>query len=260
MILQSLFLLFLSLLCFGMLKAEAQKDTTFTNYSKTAQDFLYAVKTEDSTRQYLHLLAQANPQEIHNQLDTDDKRLAFWLNLYNAFVQMRLHQSPELFKHRGKFYKKKDYLVAGKSLSLDYIEHGILRRSKNKLSMGYLNKWFPDSFERKMRVRKLDSRIHFALNCGASSCPPIRFYEAEKINRQLDLASKIYLQGEVKYDEAANKIYLPKLFSWFRGDFGGKKGIKRFLKKYALLPTDSNPKLVFKKYNWDLALKKFETP
>lgn len=227
-------------------------------YSKLAQDFLYAVKTEDSTSTYELALANASLSKLISELDTDSKKLAFWLNLYNAFVQKRLRENPELYKDRNKFYKADNYTVAGEKLSLDMIEHGILRHSKNKISLGYFNKWFPNSFEKKTRVAKVDARIHFALNCGAKSCPPIRFYEAEKIDKQLDLATKVYLQNEVKYEAINNKVFVPALFSWFRGDFGGKKGIKTFLKKYELIPKESSPSLVFQKYNWNLDLKNFD--
>ena len=40
-----------------------------------------------------------------------------------------------------------------------------------------------------MAVDVIDFRIHFALNCGAKSCPPIAFYSYDKINDQLDLAT-----------------------------------------------------------------------
>ncbi|MFW1581992.1 DUF547 domain-containing protein, partial [Vibrio parahaemolyticus] len=63
-----------------------------------------------------------------------------------------------------------------------------------------------------------------ALNCGAKSCPPIAFYDDAKLDAQLDIATKAYLIGSVTYDSNANKVYVPALLSWFRGDFGGKKG------------------------------------
>ena len=80
-------------------------------------------------------------------------------------------------------------------MSLDDIEHGILRRSKIKWSEGYFNKLFPSKFEKENRVNKVDYRIHFALNCGARSCPPIAFYDPEKLDKQLDVATMIYLKS-----------------------------------------------------------------
>ena len=106
---------------------------------------------------------------------------------------------------------------------MDDIEHGILRRSKVKWSFGYFNKLFPSAFEKKHRVDTLDYRIHFSLNCGATSCPPIAFYKPEQLDKQLEVATKVYLSGEAAYNEADNTVALPALMGWFRGVFGGKK-------------------------------------
>ncbi|MFZ8458418.1 DUF547 domain-containing protein, partial [Staphylococcus aureus] len=89
--------------------------------------------------------------------------------------------------------------------SYDDIEHGILRKSSIKWSLGYAKKWFPSTKEKLLRVNKVDYRIHFALNCGAKSCPPIAFYDDAKLDAQLDIATKAYLIGSVTYDSNANK-------------------------------------------------------
>lgn len=69
----------------------------------------------------------------------------------------------------------------------------------------------------------MDYRTHFALNCGAKSCPPIAFYKPEELNEQLDMAMKVYLQNETTYNQAKNIVELPAIMGWFRRDFGGKK-------------------------------------
>jgi hypothetical protein len=109
-----------------------------------------------------------------------------------------------------------------------------------------------------MRLDSVDYRIHFALNCGAASCPPIRFYQSEKINQQLNLATLAYLSQETKHNTENNTIELPKLMSWFKADFGGRKGILRILKQFEIIPDTANPKFKFKTYNWDLEKGKFE--
>jgi hypothetical protein len=102
----------------------------------------------------------------------------------------------------------------------------------------------------------MDPRIHFALNCGAKSCPPIRFYDPEEVNQQLDMATRSFLSQEVTYDESAQTVRTTPLFSLFRGDFGGKKGILKFLHRYDLIPhTDA--KLKFTRYNWEEERSKF---
>ena len=68
-------------------------------------------------------------------------------------------------------------------MSLDKIEHGIIRKSKIKYIQGYFSKWFPDKFEKLFRMKKLDNRIHFALNCCTKSCPQIRLYTPKDIDK-----------------------------------------------------------------------------
>ena len=183
---------------------------------------------------------------------------AFWINLYNAYTNALLHKDPDQYKNRNQFFKTKNIVIAGKTFSLDKIEHGILRRSKIKWSLGYLSKLFPDKTEKKLRVDKLDNRIHFALNCGAKSCPPIAFYNPENLNTQLDVASKAYLSAEINYNSKTNILELPAILSWFRRDFGGKKKIIELLKSQQLLPSTVNPAITFKKYDWALYLDNYK--
>lgn len=193
------------------------------NVITLSQDFLYAAKTGDVTSAYIDTLASANQDKLATQLNTDFKRLAFWLNMYNGFTQVILKNNPDQYKTRSSFFSGRQIKIAGKDLSLELIEHGTLRRSKIKWSKDYLNKTFPSAFERKFRVDKLDYRIHFALNCGAKSCPPLAFYEPGEIDDQLDVAVETYLKGESEFDAAVNVGRVPALMDWFRNDFGGKK-------------------------------------
>lgn len=62
--------------------------------------------------------------------------------------------------------------------------------------------------EKEQRVDKAGYRIHFALNCGAKSCPPIAFYKPRQMDRQLEMATKPYLEGEAEYNEGENTVAL----------------------------------------------------
>jgi Protein of unknown function, DUF547 len=222
---------------------------------KLSQEFLYAARTGDTVMALLaDTLARSPEEELSRQLVNDAQKMAFWINLYNAFTQMALQQQPERYRKRNKFFTAKNFRVAGKSLSLDDMEHGILRHSKIKWSLGYLGKWWPSAFEQKHRVKALDHRLHFALNCGAKSCPPIAYYEPGKLDEQLTMATKNYLRTSVIYDDATNTLTLPAILSWFRADFGGKKGILRLIKDQRLLPEERRPRIKISKYDWTLAL------
>jgi hypothetical protein len=246
-----IYCLFLLLISFS----HAQAQTDSMNLVKISQSFLSVVRTGDSSNQYVLELEKAAPAQLQRLTNDADKK-AFWLNIYNGFVQKVLSENPGKYKNRNSFFSSKQITIAGKQLSLDDIEHGLLRRSKIKWSLGYLNKLFPSSFEKTTRVGKLDNRIHFALNCGAKSCPPIAFYEPAKIDMQLELATKTYLHSEVEYDHDSSAIFLPKIMSWFRGDFEGKKGTRKFLQQYQVEHADA--KIKFKDYDWNLYLANYK--
>jgi thiol-disulfide isomerase/thioredoxin len=228
------------------------------NLVKLSQDFMYASKTGDAVEPFLTRLKDMDYHDLQNKLVTDDEKMAFWINLYNAYTSVALHNDPEQYKKRSRFFKKKNIVVAGKTLSLDKIEHGILRRSKIKWSLGYFSKWFPGKAEKQLRVNKLDYRIHFALNCGAKSCPPIAFYNPASISKQLDQATRAYLGSEARYNYEKNTLYLPAIISWFRRDFGGKKKVVSLMRSLQLVPFDAKPQIKFNKYNWALYLDNYK--
>ncbi len=225
---------------------------------KLSQELLYAVKTGEASGLTQTELATLSAVELQKQLDSDAKRKSFWLNIYNAYTQLQLKADPGSYKNRGKFFKNRFIRIAGNNISLDLIEHGILRRSKAKLSLGYFNKLFKSGVEKKFRVEQLDYRIHFGLNCGAKSCPPIAFYKPEQIDKQLDLVTKIYLKNEVLFNGKDLTVEVPAILSWFRGDFGGKKGILRLLRQLQLIPENASPGIHWKKYDWTIALNVYE--
>ena len=105
-----------------------------------------------------------------------------------------------------------------------------------------------------MRTEERDWRIHFALNCGATSCPPVAIYEYERLNEQLDKSSKRYLTQTTEYNKEEKVAKVTALFSWFRGDFGGLDGAKNFLQRYGITEPGANPDLEFKDYDWTLDL------
>lgn len=224
-----------------------------------SQDLLYAVKLGSSIQPYLQQLETVDIDALRQELADDAHKKAFWINLYNAFVQIALSQNPAQYQNRSRFFQQRFITIGRHRISLDLIEHGILRRSQLKWGLGYLTNPLPTRLEKQLRVAILDYRIHFALNCGAKSCPPIAFYTPEKIDAQLDMATASYLQQEVAYMPGQNKWLLPAILSWFRGDFGGKKGIRQLLQQYHVTPpaAESRPKISFKKYDWSLQLPSF---
>ena len=240
------------------LAAQQTRGADQTDIVALSQQLLLAAKTKQPTDSLVAAVSTITLPQLAAQLTNDDKKMAFWINLYNAFTQVALTKEPGKYKNRGSFFGEKLIPIAGKKLSLDDVEHGLLRRSKIKWSMGYLGKWFPSSFEKQLRVDTLDYRIHFALNCGAKSCPPIAFYGPAQLNKQLDLATNAYLKGDAEYDSTSNTVKLPAIMGWFRGDFGGKKNMRMLLSSLGIIPAGANPKIKFSKYNWELFLENYQ--
>lgn len=229
------------------------------DYVELSQELLTHVKNNQEFTDKIDLLSATHLKELTDQLKNDDQKKAFWINIYNAFIQISLSENPDLFKpdHRSDFFSQPRINIAGEQLSFDDIEHGIIRKSRVKWSLGYLRKWFRPKWERKLRVDKVDWRIHFALNCGAISCPPIAIYSAEQLDQELDYMSKTYLEEQTTYDENTKTAKTVALMSWFRGDFGGKSGAKTILKTYEITPV--KPKHIeFKNYDWTMSLGNFK--
>lgn len=237
------------------LSAGAQTGRT---YNQLSADWLYKVRVGLPADTEQNALSAVSQEALLRELNNDDARKAFWINVYNAAVQGALKAAPEKYKSRNAFFSAPLVTIAGRKLSLDKIEHGLLRRSKVKLSYGYLNKWFPGTFEKAFRVAKLDKRLHFALNCGARSCPPIAYYTVAGINEELQAAMTGHLRAETDYDSVKNTAAVTAFMGWFRADFGGKKGIRKLLHEVGAIPLAANPRIVFKKYDWGLYLDNFK--
>ncbi|WP_435195844.1 DUF547 domain-containing protein [Natronomonas sp. EA1] len=216
-------------------------------------DLLRSVRAGESPD--FDALAGLDPDALDAALPTDAERLPFWLNVYNAVAIDTLRQHPGWYENRRTFFARELVTVAGQSLSLDDIEHGLLRRSQWKLGLGYIPNPFAGAFETRFRVDEVDPRIHFALNCGARSCPAIAVYTRD-IDPELDRAAEGYLQSEVEYDGTTARV--PRLLLWFRGDFGGGSGIRAMLRRYGLIPEDATPRIRYLPYDWTLKLDAFK--
>lgn len=225
---------------------------------KLSIELLESVKNNDASKRekVLKQIANISLDDLVSSLDTKQKKLAFWVNMYNAFVQIELIANPLLFENKKSFYKEQRHNIAGVKMSYDNIEHGILRNSRVKLSLGYIKRIFVDKWERRLRNKDIDGRIHFALNCGALSCPPVAIFNDVEVEGQLDKVNKLYLEEYTSIE--GNTINTTPLFSWFRGDFGGKKSVDEFLARYGVIPDEGTKyELNFIAYDWTLLTGNF---
>lgn len=214
------------------------------------QNVLARLKLGENPAVVLSVLEQISLSDVL-AFRSDNERKAFWINTYNAVVLANIAMRPEEIEEwvaRKKFFMRKSVVFKNFSLSLDQVEHGILRRSRIWWSKGYLRNPFPGKIEKCLRVDNLDPRIHFALNCGGNGCPPIRHYSSKDIDQQLEIATKAFIHAEVSLTE--KRIVASKIFSWYINDFGGKQGLKHFLHRYVNIQAHIGSGLAFKPYDW----------
>ena len=225
-----------------------------------ARGLLLACKRDEPTERYLAALAGLDDDDLRRVRTDRATALAFWLNCYNAGTQVLLDEQPERYESRlrsVRFFGRPALTVAGTRLSLDRIENGLLRGGRSKYGLGYLPKFLVTTFERRYRLPACDPRIHFALNCGAESCPAIRAYDPASVDDQLDLATRTYLDATVTYDADRDVVRVPRVCLWFRGDFGGGTGIRRLLRSHGVVPEDATPSLRYRTWDWSKAPGKF---
>lgn len=151
-----------------------------------------------------------------------DQQMAYWVNLYNALtVQVVLDHYPvksirDIDISPGLFadgpWDKKLIEVAGEPLSLNDIEHRILRPI-----------W-------------RDARIHYAVNCASIGCPDLQptAFRAEDLESQLDSAAKAYINDARGVRVRGAQVTVSKIYDWFIEDFGrNEAGVLRHLTRYA---------------------------
>ncbi|WP_265110098.1 DUF547 domain-containing protein [Halosolutus halophilus] len=216
-------------------------------------DLLYTVKTEGDTDWLRTRLASLDRSRLGRALSTRERKLSFWLNCYNAYTQLLLEEDDDRalleggLLDRWRFVVRDRIPVGGVWLSLNDIEHGMLRSSKHPWGFGYVPRPFPSTFERRFRLAECDSRIHFALPRSAEHCPPITVYSPADVDEDLDIAIEWYLEENVHYDPDRHVATVPRLFRRYRGDFGGKRGVVEFLREYNAIPDDAMPSLDYER-------------
>jgi len=221
-----------------------------------ARGLLERVRRREPTERFRQSLADLDESSL-SAVRTDRRTaLAFWLNVYNAGAQLLLDRQPALFESRWRFFRSPAITVAGVEMSLDDIEHGIIRGRKSKYGLGYLPRLGRTGLSAAYRL-DADPRIHFALNCGAASCPAVLAYAPGTVDDTLDDATATYLDGTVEYDPERDRVRLPRVCLWFIGDFGGRSGLRSFLRDFGQIPADATPSLRFHEYDWRKAPRKF---
>ena len=137
------------------------------------------------------------------------EQIAFLTNAYNAFtLQSIIDQNPikDSIRDISGVWNRRKFALAGKEVTLDNIEHDILRKDFN------------------------EPRIHVALVCAAMSCPPLRNepYLPEQLDAQLDDQTAEFATSPHGFnlDRQNKRVYLSSIFKWYGQDFEQTYGIE----------------------------------
>lgn len=185
-----------------------------------------AMRSSDAFKEYVKLSSLLQTVDLASFPNESSKK-GFLINIYNclcihALCEGLLSSFPGGSLSRLKLYASSSYNIGGVPYSLNDIENGLLRNNK-KSAAPFSSVPFGDDDPRKQYCLNCDERIHFALNCGAKSCPPIAVYSVDdesKLNNQLDLACKGFLSQPSNVDlDTEGKIGLSMIFKWYQDDF-----------------------------------------
>lgn len=193
-------------------------------------------KEESALDKYLVILENITPDNLSR-----NEQFAYYINLYNAWtIKLVLKGYPaiESIKDMGSLFrspwKKKIVRINKGVVTLDYVEHEVLRP-----------------------VFK-DPRVHFAINCAAKSCPPLRAeaYRGDILEDQLNDSTVSFVNDPQNNYLKGETLYISKIFDWFEEDFNGVQG---FFQQYAqgdfknqLERVGDKIEIVHLDYNWGL--------
>ena len=220
-----------------------------------------AMKRSESFQDYQHL-AHALQGFDPGTLDSDRARKAFWINIYNILI---IHGVIVLdIRHSVldivNFFGRIGYDIGGTFFSPDDIEHGILRKNRPHPAFP-VRPFSSDDPRLRYAIGIFDPRIHFALVCASNSCPPIEFYDAEKIDRQLDIAARSFINRKgLVLDKEKGEVLLSRIFQWYSGDFGSsQQQVLDYILQFAddqlrsaVAANRESIRISYLPYNWNL--------
>lgn len=231
------------------LKAEALSEDGSVSYGKLRGSATYA-QLEDAAR----LLPGADL----TGLTTDADRNAFWINLYNvlAIHGVLALDIRDSVMEVPSFFGAVAYQVGEHAYTPDEIENGVLR-CNGRHPASKKRMFQPDDPRLRACPSRVDPRIHSALVCASTSCPPVGFYDPEHLDDQLERATEHYVEHSVRVDHQARTLTYPITFHYYRDDFGQ-------LRDYVLdhargehrqqlgRAYDAGYKVKYERYDWSL--------
>ena len=222
-------------------------DALLETYARLAADGVvrvdyagWAASPNDLRRlkRYLSELSRADPLSL-----TRAEQFAYWANLYNALTldvvlaafPVRSIRDIRPSPLAAGPWRQERITVSGASLSLDAIEHDILRRA-----------W-------------RDPRVHYAVNCASFSCPdlPRRAWRGASLQAALDEAARTYVNHPRAVRFEGDALVVSSIYRWYAEDFGSSDAaviahLARFARPPLAARLKASRRIARTTYDWSL--------
>ena len=225
-------------------EALLRKHVVLLDGGKASQMNYSAIAAERAAvREYLQSLSRVGEAEFNGWSSAE--QVAFLINAYNAYtVEKILTRYPDIRsiwdfgKVFGNPFRDEFFTLLGARMSLDGIEHGILRK------------------------RYREPRIHYAVNCASIGCPMLReeAYVAARLDGQLEQQARRFLSDRTRNRFRDGRLEVSKIFDWYKEDFEPRE---EYFARYAGvlgMPPGASPRLVFLDYDWALNDSRSSSP
>lgn len=165
---------------------------------------------------------------------SQEDSLAWHLNAYNAWILRNvLAKYPTQGPLEGtpQFFDADTIVISGRKMSFNHLEQKIIR----------------PTFQ--------DPRVHFALNCASTSCPPLhlRPFTGATLEADLDHLTAAFINSDAVQPADGNRtVRVSKIFDWYAEDFGGRGNVLAYVGRYRKSALPATPGLEFLDYDWAL--------
>jgi hypothetical protein len=191
---------------------------------------------------YVQQLAAKSPVSHPAEFAGKADQLAYYINAYNALVTHGVVKAYPTKSVRDlgalyAFFRKKDYVLGGKKLSLQDLENDIIRKQYS------------------------EPRIHFAIVCASLSCPKLSntAYTADNLEQQLEFQTRQYFAETRNLAIDGAVVTLAAILDWYKEDFGvSKPKLLEYAKRYAPaakvkeIESIRSPRILFRDYDWSI--------
>ncbi len=200
--------------------------------------------------QYLDAIGRFGPNSSPEGFPSPEHELAYYLNAYNAIMLRKwLNAGAGEYEsdagHDRRFVNKLWFVFDQWRIDRDWISLDTLEQTV-------------------IRPEYQEPRIHFALVCGAMSCPPLldEPFDAARLDDQLETLGRRWLrQPDALVLEEDGGISMSSIFSWYRSDFDSMDGLSGVLERYLdaddprraqALEAARASRILFLAYDWSI--------